>query len=456
MNRACVAWACAFVLGSSAYGWAGQAPAGARPSDAVSTCAEQRERETARSQDDTHGGLVKVLRAERVDIADSWCRLFEADHADKSARAQDFARAVLSGDGVHPAIAASLVPGSGVALGGSLQVGQPFSTMRLSEKATALISTNGSFGVSGRLDLLGQAGRREHHQNARLLASYQHLTGLADHGVGNDSARENLSFYTLNRSVFGGMLEVPLTPYLFLVGEGAVLRHDPTTFSGPGADASGDGALIATTVAPFADASTYAVAGVGARLQYPSGAATTGFSTELGGRYRHLIDIGNDAGSFARADIAWTNRYTPTKAAGTFTASAVTAMSIVPSGHAVPLVLQPTLGGTDLNGLQSLRSFANFRFRDVNRIAVSIEHERDVFGPVASLLFIDWGGVADRASKLAAADFHHSYGVGLSIRAGGVAVFRLYYAFGGGEGHRTRMTSGTDAFASTLNARALF
>ncbi|MFN7980503.1 MAG: hypothetical protein U0Q11_01465 [Vicinamibacterales bacterium] len=435
---------------------AGQPASGSRSPANPRTCAEQNADAAARWQADAHRGLANVLHAERVDIANSWCRLFEADGADRGARAQDFARAVLTGDGIHPALAASLVPGSGVAVGASLQVGQPLSTVRLSEKATALMATDGSFGISGRLDVLGQAGRREHHTNARFLAAYQHLTGLSDFGAGNDTPRQNLSFYRLDRSVFGGMVEVPVLPYLFLIGEGAALRLDPGHFAGPAFAPSSGNLPLPATDATIERPATYTVLGAGARLQYPAGAVTTGYSTELGGRYRRLIDVGDNTGSFNRADVAWTNRYTPNDAVGTFTLSSLASMSIVPAGHSVPLTLQPTLGGSDLNGLQSLRAYANFRFRDVNRVAISLEHEREVFGPLATLLFVDWGGVGQRVSDLSVADFHHSFGVGLSVRAGGVAVFRMFYAFGGGEGHRTTLTSGTDAFASALNARALF
>jgi len=420
------------------------------------SCAEQAANATPRWRPDQHTSAANLLHAERVDIANAWCRMLEADRADKSARAQDVFRAVLTGNGLHPAIAASLVPGSGVAVGGSFQVEQSLARVRLSEKATALAATDGSFGVSGRLDVLGQGDRREHRSNARVLLAYQHLKGLADYGVGNDTRRENVSFYTLDRTVLGGMVEVPLTPNLFLIGEGAVLRMDPGHFSSPTLVPDSGDVVAASVFAPLEQPSTYAVAGAGARVQYPAGSVTTGYSTELGGRYRQLVDVGSRGGSFGRADLAWTNRYTPTTALGTFTVAGLASMSVLPSGHEVPLVLQPTLGGSDLNGLQSLRSFTNFRFRDVHRLALTIEHEREIFGPLATLVFADWGGVAPRVSDFGATDFHHSYGVGLSVRAGGVAVFRMFYAFGGGEGHRTTLTSGVDAFAAALNARALF
>ena len=141
---------------------------------------------------------------------------------------------------------------------------------------------------------------------------------------------------------------------------------------------------------------------------------------------------------------------------GTFAVATLASMARAADGHDVPIVLQPTLGGTDVNGLQVLRSFSDYRFRAPNRFVVSIEHEHELIGPLASLVFADWGGVATRMSDVDFRRFHSSYGAGVSLRLGNVTVFKAFYAFGGGEGRRTTFTGASDAFADTLNTRTLF
>ena len=453
-----VIWACCVLTPAAAR--AGQGPGGSAPSaNAALTCDRKSAVAKAAWPLDAHGDLANVFHAERTDLADTWCRIWEVTGAEKRFKAGDFARVLFTGDGVHPALAGSLVPGSGLAAGGSFQVGQHLTNVRVSEQAKALVATNGSRAFAGRVDMLGNESRADnHHNNATIVAAYQQLAKLTDYGPGNDTHATDASTFALRRTVVGGIVEVPVTPTLFVSVQASGLSLRPSAFDGVAFAPSASDPLGSRTQGQrtFDNASAYVVYGGGLRMTYPADAVTTGYTTELGGVFRQFQGLNDNSSSFGRADLAWTNWYTPSVAVGTFSVATLATLAVVPKGHAMPLGLQPTLGGTDMTGLQLLRSFNDYRFRAANRFGLSVEHEHELIGPLASLVFADWGGVATELSDVDFKRFHHSVGAGVSVRVGAVTVFRAFYAFGGGEGTRTTFTGASDALASTLNTRTLF
>jgi outer membrane protein assembly factor BamA len=61
-------------------------------------------------------------------------------------------------------------------------------------------------------------------------------------------------------------------------------------------------------------------------------------------------------------------------------------LSFPKEGDAVPLYLQPTLGGSD-----ELRGFVSYRFRDYHSLSVSVEHRWHAFSFLDMSLFADAG-----------------------------------------------------------------
>jgi hypothetical protein len=407
----------------------------------------------------SHSDLASVFHAEGSDIADTWCRTWETTGADRRFKAGDFGRTLFTGDGVHPAISSSLVPGSGLAGGANFSIGQNLSgrSMRLSETADARFSTNGSQSFSGRLDILGSGNRADNrHNNASIVATHQHLAELTYFGPGNSSSVDDESVFALDRTVVGGVLEVPLPMGFWISGQLAGLWFDPAGVTGataPSIDmrfASGLGTPALNT------STTYLMYGGGVRWNYPRDAVTSGYATELGGTVRGYHETVDRGFSFALVDLAWTNRYVPNATLGSFSVSALATLAAVPAGDSVPFYLQPTVGGTDLNGVAVLRSFSDYRFRAPNRVAIVVEHEHDIAGPVGSLIFADWGQVAQEASTFDRGGFHDSFGAGITVRLGNVTVLKAFFAWGGGEGTRTTFMGTSDSFASAMRNRSLF
>jgi hypothetical protein len=102
--------------------------------------------------------------------------------------------------------------------------------------------------------------------------------------------------------------------------------------------------------------------------------------------------------------------------------------------NSVPFYYQETLGGSDINGLDTIRGLVDYRLRAPNRLLLQADFYHDIWGPFGILGFVDTGRVALTPSDLSFSDLRHDFGAGAYIRAGGNIVLRAYIAFGAGEG----------------------
>jgi hypothetical protein len=114
------------------------------------------------------------------------------------------------------------------------------------------------------------------------------------------------------------------------------------------------------------------------------------------------------------------------------------AASMTPGRNVVPFYFQPTLGGSDINGNQSLSSYQDFRFRAPNVMLFrqSFEHSIGKL-PLGFTFMIDEGKVALTRGDLGSNDWLHSFSTGLTLRAGGFPQVFLLFSWGGKEGTHT-------------------
>jgi hypothetical protein len=122
---------------------------------------------------------------------------------------------------------------------------------------------------------------------------------------------------------------------------------------------------------------------------------------------------------------------------GTIELEARIVESFTGAGSQVPYYFQPTLGGADINGDKALSSFADYRFRAPNLMLFRASVEHSIWGPIGAVVMADTGKVALTRGDLGFDHLQHSYGVGLTIRAGGFPVVQLLFAWGGHEGTHT-------------------
>lgn len=109
--------------------------------------------------------------------------------------------------------------------------------------------------------------------------------------------------------------------------------------------------------------------------------------------------------------------------------------SFASSVNTIPFYFQPTLGGSDINGAMALPSYQDYRFRAPNVLLLQERFEHSIWGPFGFSFLADQGRVAATRSDVGFDHLKHSFGAGLTLRAGGFPMVSLMFAWGGSEGH---------------------
>ena len=105
-------------------------------------------------------------------------------------------------------------------------------------------------------------------------------------------------------------------------------------------------------------------------------------------------------------------------------------LSYTSPGSQVPFYFQPTLGGKDIDGTDSLRGYGDYRFRGPDRLFAQLDYRHPVWAPVGLVGFYDVGKVALDRADLSLDHTHHDVGVGLFFQIGGREVARVFVGFG--------------------------
>lgn len=113
-------------------------------------------------------------------------------------------------------------------------------------------------------------------------------------------------------------------------------------------------------------------------------------------------------------------------------------LSMTPGSNMVPFYFQPTLGGSDINGEQSLSSYQDYRFRAPNLFLLEENYEQSIWNlPIGVAFIADQGKIALTRGGLGSSPWLHSYSAGLTLRAGGFPEVYLLFSWGGKEGTHT-------------------
>lgn len=108
-------------------------------------------------------------------------------------------------------------------------------------------------------------------------------------------------------------------------------------------------------------------------------------------------------------------------------------VSYAAAGHRVPFFFDPTLGGQDLAGDDTLRGFGDYRFRAPNSVLFQVEYRHPIWSVFGLVVFYDTGKVGLLPSDLNLGQLRHDIGLGIDVTAGNHQVARIYAAFGTGE-----------------------
>jgi hypothetical protein len=402
-----------------------------------------------------HSWLASLEHTQFVETQRKWCHIFETKGIDRVSKGIDFGSELFTGDGLHPT-AGGIVPGSGFAGGFSynLERASASEPLRFGASVEARGSYNGFWEAGGKLDIWGSANSaQDRHIHATIDAEHYALPQMAYYGQGNSSSLANESLFGLFQTTAGGHIEVPLPGGFMLVGGLAGLWNTVSGASGA-AQPSVDQQFTPAETPALDTPTTYVVWGGGLDWIYPVSPRMNGFASTLTTGYRWFHDTGGSPYSFSRLDAIWVNRYHPATKVdlGTISISARLADVDTSGANQMPFYLQPTLGGADINNIDALRSYRDYRFRAPNLLVFQTEYTRPIWGPLAALVFYDTGRVAEYRSDIGFSNFHHSMGAGFIIQAGGAPVFKFYYAWGGGEGSHTTYTLNTNNFTFSAPA----
>ena len=132
--------------------------------------------------------------------------------------------------------------------------------------------------------------------------------------------------------------------------------------------------------------------------------------------------------------------------------------SVVPAGHFVPFYFQPTLGGGDIDKERTLPSFADYRFRAPNALFLRAQYEQPLpkFSFLGVIFRADTGKVATSRGDLDFSHLRHSFGAGMTIRAGNFPYLIFMYAWAGGEGHHSFADLNLSAISPTGGSASLW
>jgi hypothetical protein len=382
----------------------------------------------AYSKTGPHSWLASVQHEQVIETERTWCHIFETKGFDRINKGIDFGRVLFTGDGVHPAVG-GIVPGSGFA-GGleyNMEHASASQAVRYSGSVEARGSYNGFWTAGGKLDILGSANKPDNrHIHATLDAEHYTLPKMAYYGQGNLSSAANQTFFSLLQTTAGGHLDVPLAGGFTLTGGLAGLWNS----------------------VPSNPATTYVVWGGSLQWIYPVAPRLNGLSVTATGGYKWYHETTGLPYSFARLDAIFVSHYRPPAKVdlGTISVGARFVDVDAGGGNQMPFYLQPTLGGTDINNVDALRSYRDYRFRAPNLLVFQAEYTHTLWGPVAFLGFYDTGRVFEERADIGFSQFRHSLGTGLVVQMGASPVFKFYYAWGGSEGSHTTYTMNTNNF----------
>jgi hypothetical protein len=310
----------------------------------------------------------------------------------------------------------------------------------------------------------------------KLYSQSISLPQLLFFGIGPNTAVSDKSFFGQRESVTGGAVVWPIAPdnnfdrlVLSLVGE--VNGRWVSIRSGPSGDSPSIEHVYTEATAPglssqpgfvqFGEGVRIAPSLAGGHLRLNYFARYQQFqapSDSLSSFQRWAVDLnheipiygssipgGKDHNTANDCSISPSDLKCPPVAlsrnrSGSITLRALMSRSVVSGGGVVPFYFQQTIGGSDLDGNRVLPSYEDYRFRGPNLVLFQETFEHSLFGsPIGLWLAADQGQVSQQQTGLNFTNLAHSWGIGLTLRAGGLPVGLMTYSTGP-EGHHFAVT----------------
>jgi hypothetical protein len=291
---------------------------------------------------------------------------------------------------------------------------------QLGVRGTARGTPSGAYMLDADVDF---QGIRSDRTFLRWYTKYEHSPHLDYFGEGNNSSEANRTTYRYDdfSSDFNASFE--LVRRFHVGGTGGYFQAH-TAPSGEDDVIPIDEAFPPASLPGFAEDTKYTRIGVFA--YYDSRDSHTGPRSGglLVARYREYWDIDLKQFAFRQTEFE-VQKYVPY-----FNRSRVLAvggsvvLSFPKEANAVPMYLQPTLGGSD-----SLRGFVPYRFKDYHSLNLIAEHRWHAFSMLDMALFVDAAKVVPLKRDVAdVSGLHYSGGIGFRVRMRSAIVSRIDFA----------------------------
>jgi hypothetical protein len=394
---------------------------------------------------------------------------------------------LVTGEPMH-FTAGTIAPQNGTGFGGAFVFDKNYGERwRTSINADAVRSTNGSWRAGAYLTLVRTSTqapvvittRPAPGQSAppppkltpapvfNVYAQTTSLNKLDYYGLGNFSGRQNLAFFGMRETIFGGNATYPvlgasgLALYGELNGRWVEIRGR-TSENGPSIEQRYNNITapgLAQQPAYFEPAGGLKfVRDFSSRLALNYSATFHEFAAVSDSHYsfqRLNLDFNHNIPLYRNqqssplqpqvgpdespARLVTPHRFTRNRE-GSIGLRALLVESFTSNGNVVPFYFQPTLGGSDISGENMLPSYPDYRFRAPNLLLFRASIEHSIWGPIGAMFMADTGKVGLTRGELGFDHFRHSYAAGLTFRAGGFPFVQVLFAWGGNEGTHTIAT----------------
>jgi outer membrane protein assembly factor BamA len=305
-------------------------------------------------------------------------------------------------------------------------------------RGTARATVRGAYMLDADVDFQGLSTDRAF---LRWYTRFEHSPEIDYFGSGNDSVEANRTSYRYDDLSSDVSASFAVTRR-FRIGATGGYFHARTAPSGEDDLPPINEAFPPETIRGLAEDTEYTR--VGAFAYFDSRDSHTGPRSGmlLGARYREYWDVGRKEFAFRQTEYE-VQKFLPYFNRGRVLAIRGSAVLSFPKeGNAVPLYLQPTLGGSD-----QLRGFVSYRFRDYHSVNLTAEHRWHAFSFLDMSLFVDAGKVVPLKRDLDTTNLHYSGGIGFRVRLRSAIVSRIDFA-SSSEGFRMIWT-----FSDVFDAR---
>lgn len=356
------------------------------------------------------------------------------------------------------------------ALGGAWRTGAYMKMVRTAVPPVVVVTDEAGLSASG-------SGGIRPYPVINLYAQAISLPKLSYYGLGSDSDRNARSVFGMRQSIVGANAIVPLTRWaaaralnLSVIGE--LNGRFVAIRGGPGNDSPSIEHLYTATTAPgLAAQPAFVQLGEGVRINPSLLGGHVRFnyvaqlqqfiapSSAVDSFRRWTLDLGHEFPLYGTSTPTARDANGPNECSvdpstdacppisrnrsGTFGVRVMASKSRASGDSAVPFYFQRTLGGSDIDGQRALSSYDDYRFRGPHVVLLQETFEHSLFGPVGLWLAAEQGQVALQDQRLGLADRRTSYGVGVTIRAGGIPAVVVSWATGGSEGSHFAFTMST-------------